>query len=86
MSNLPKMFCRLGEALYGPRWKSELGLALGVTRNRIQNWSDGSSRIPPEILATLRDVTNKRRNEVLAAWQGFRGAVDPTSENDGALS
>lgn len=56
----PAVFAQIGEALYGDRWKSELGRDLGVTYRTIQNWCLGASPLPADLVGRLRPVVRSR--------------------------
>jgi len=40
------LFCRVGGALYGPRWQSELARDLGVSDRTVRRWAAGEQPIP----------------------------------------
>jgi len=40
------LFCRVGAALYGPRWQSELARDLGVSDRTVRRWAAGEQPIP----------------------------------------
>jgi hypothetical protein len=55
------LFCRLGEALFGPEWMAPLGAALdGVAPRTIARWASGYSRIPPNVQFEIRDLVRQR--------------------------
>jgi hypothetical protein len=37
----PALFIEIGEALYGPRWHSEMAREIGVSRMTIHRWATG---------------------------------------------
>ena len=50
---LPKMLAAAGPALYGERWQSEIGRALGVTDRTVRRWAAGETApddIRPKVL------------------------------------
>lgn len=50
---------RVGEALYGPRWKSDMARALGVTYRTLQRWCvEGSC--PDPVFSKLRVIVRAR--------------------------
>jgi len=58
-----------GQALYGERWQSELGAALGYTdkgRN-VRRWINGDRPIPERIWPLLRDLMRTREGELADA-------------------
>lgn len=51
---------KIGEALYGPRWQSELARDLDVNDRTVRRWASGES-VPPETLeARLRALVSER--------------------------
>lgn len=51
-----------GEALYGPRWQSEMALRLNVNKRTIGRWLSGASPIP---LGLREDLFNLLRHRVM---------------------
>lgn len=49
-----------GEALFGPRWKSELARALGVTDRTMRRWDAGTHPIPDTLAADLAKLKSDR--------------------------
>lgn len=54
----------VGEALYGPRWQSELARLRGVDLRRVQRWAKGEFRVPAGIWGELRADLEARRGEL----------------------
>jgi hypothetical protein len=52
----PQLLREAGEALYGPRWQSELSRELGVTDRTMRRWAAGEFSIPEAVSAELRDI------------------------------
>ena len=50
----PKTLRHVGEALYGPRWASDLSRALGVALRTVQRWHVGDRGIPATLSDDLR--------------------------------
>lgn len=60
-----EVLARVGEALYGPRWQSELARALGVSDRTMRRWVAGDE--PPDgVLGDLAALM-KERTKALAA-------------------
>lgn len=60
------LLSRVGVALYGPRWKSDLARDLGVTYRTLQRWCvEGSC--PDDVFDKLRTVLRLRLEAVVAA-------------------
>lgn len=55
-----------GEALYGPRWQSDLARALNVSDRTVRRWGAGQNEIPAGVWAELRTLL-KTRGMALAA-------------------
>lgn len=49
-----------GEALYGPRWVTELARALDVNERTVRRWAAGTSPIPAGAYADLLRLTQER--------------------------
>lgn len=56
----PTLLARCGEALYGPRWQSELARDLGVTDRTMRRWAAGDQPIPAGLNIDLLRVTMER--------------------------
>lgn len=55
---------RIGEALYGPRWQSELARALGVSDRTMRRWAAGDYAPPPGARDDLAALLRARRAEL----------------------
>ena len=49
-----------GEALYGPRWQSEMARDLGVNKRTIGRWLSGVSAVPAGLRNDLRKLVGAR--------------------------
>lgn len=49
-----------GNALYGPRWQSELARELDVSIRTMQRWAAGTADVPGGLYADLLCLTQKR--------------------------
>lgn len=56
---------KAGEALFGPRWQSDLARELKVTDRTVRRWADGEFEIPAGAWRDLRALV-KERGEALA--------------------
>jgi hypothetical protein len=54
----------VGEALYGPRWQSELSRDLNVAVRTVQRWDAGERGIPASLGDDLCDLLVRRRNKI----------------------
>lgn len=51
MSN--RLFRRTGEALFGPRWQSDMARELGVSDRTIRDWLSGAADVPRGVYGDL---------------------------------
>lgn len=49
----PTQFAKIGEALYGPSWRTALADALKVGERTVRRWEKGDSPIPDGLIADL---------------------------------
>ncbi len=54
----------IGEALYGPRWQSELARALGVSIRTAQRWAQGAHEPPRGVYAELAAIAAARSKDL----------------------
>jgi len=57
-----------GEALYGPRWQSDIARDLGVSDRTVRRWDAGQNAIPPGVWANIRALL-KERGRALASMR-----------------
>lgn len=50
----------VGEALYGPRWQSDLARDLDVSDRTVRRWVAGAVRMPPGVVTDLRRLCDER--------------------------
>lgn len=62
----PDELREIGEALYGPGWKSPLADLLGFDYRRIKHWMDRTRSIPPGVAAELAAELRRRGKQALA--------------------
>lgn len=60
----PENLQRVGEALYGPRWASDLARDLGVALRTVQRWHSGDRGIPPTLSDDLVVLLRSRQIEI----------------------
>lgn len=53
-----------GEALYGPRWQSEMSRALAVDDRTIRRWVAGDSPVPAGVAVDLLRLLIERADEI----------------------
>jgi DNA-binding transcriptional regulator YdaS (Cro superfamily) len=49
-----------GEALYGPRWQSDLARDLGVSDRTMRRWAGGADDLPAGVATDLRRLCEAR--------------------------
>lgn len=49
-----------GEALYGPRWQSDLSRDLNVSDRTVRRWDAGQNEIPAGVWTEIRDLLTAR--------------------------
>ena len=68
---MDKLLIEAGEALYGPRWQSELARALGVSDRTVRRWLTGQNAVPKGVYADLNTLVQDRSAVLHAlAWSG----------------
>jgi DNA-binding transcriptional regulator YiaG len=55
---------RYGEALYGPRWQSELARALDVSGRTVRYWLAGTHPIPDGVQSEIRRIVSSKLREL----------------------
>ncbi|WP_176400280.1 hypothetical protein [Sphingobium sp. Z007] len=66
---------RIGEALYGPRWISEMARQKGINLRTMQRWAAGQSEGPPTLYAELADDLDEQAGLLRALAQDVRAHV-----------
>ena len=73
------LLCRIGEALYGDRWQTQLAKALGTSSRIVRRWVSCEAQIPwpllDEILPSLFQAKADQLTRVcdeLAEWRAVR--------------
>lgn len=59
-----RLLKRCGEALYGPRWQSEVARDLEVSDRTVRRWMDGSSDVPDGVYLELLGMCQERAAEL----------------------
>jgi len=55
-----RLLVETGEALYGPRWQSDLARDLGVSDRTVRRWAAGTHDMPPGVCADLLRLAVER--------------------------
>lgn len=59
-----RLLKRCGEALYGPRWQSEVARDLDVSDRTVRRWVDGSQDVPDGVYLELHRLLTERAAEI----------------------
>jgi len=59
-----RLLKRVGEALYGPRWQSEVARDLEVSDRTVRRWVDGSYDVPDGVYLDLLALCQERVAEL----------------------
>src|SRR5690606_6365951 len=65
----PGKLSRIGNALYGPRWQSDLARDLGVADRTVRAWVAGDRRPAPGVWIDLERLVRERRGALDALLQ-----------------
>lgn len=57
---MSRLLVECGEALYGPRWQSELARDLAVSDRTVRRWVAGTSEVPSGLWVDLLRLTQER--------------------------
>lgn len=57
---MSRLLVEAGEALYGPRWQSELARDLDVSIRTMQRWAAGTTDVPAGLYLDLLRLTQER--------------------------
>ncbi len=60
----PQLLREAGEALYGPRWQSDLSRDLNVSDRTMRRWAAGEWDVPQTAQAELRTLLSARRASI----------------------
>ncbi len=67
-----KLLERAGEALYGPRWQSELARAINVSDRTMRRWVAEPYEIPSTVWDEIGALLGRRRAEIDAVQAEIR--------------
>ena len=60
----PTLLTKCGEALYGPRWQSELSRDLDVDDRTMRRWVSGDSPVPVGVNVDLLRLLTERAADI----------------------
>jgi hypothetical protein len=73
---LSALLRRCGEALYGPRWQTDLAGELGVADRTIRRWSSGVDDLPAGVYTDLMRLMTERAAALDALAEECKRAND----------
>lgn len=71
---MSRLLVECGEALYGPRWQSELARDLAVSDRTVRRWVAGTSEVPAGLWLDLLRLTQERAALLDALSERLRAA------------
>jgi len=74
---MSRLLRETGEALYGPRWQSELGRDLDVSDRTIRRWAAGVDDLPPGVAMDLWRLCLERAQRLDALAERLKVASTP---------
>lgn len=66
---MSRLLAECGEALYGPRWQSDMARGLGVSDRTMRRWVAGTHDVPRGVYTDLLRLTQERA-ELLESLAG----------------
>lgn len=57
---MSRILVEAGEALYGPRWQTDLARDLGVSDRTVRRWAAGTQEMPQGAYTDLLRLTQER--------------------------
>ena len=72
-----KLLSDVGEALYGPRWQTELARDLGIADRTMRRWIAGDSEPAPGVWLDLLRITQERAMALDAVADRLKLAATP---------
>lgn len=57
---MSRLLVESGEALYGPRWQSDLARDLAVSDRTVRRWAAGTHEVPAGLWVDLLRLTQER--------------------------
>lgn len=72
---MSRLLVECGEALYGPRWQSELARDLEVSARTVRRWAAGTHEAPSGLWVDLLRLTQERAAVLDALAPRLRSAA-----------
>lgn len=74
---MSRILLECGEALYGPRWQSELARDLGVADRTVRRWVAGATQVPTGVYVDLLRLVTERAAALDALAERLPAAGGP---------
>lgn len=71
------LLVKTGEALFGPRWQSDLARELDVSDRTVRRWVAGADDLPPGVAMDLLRLVTDKLGALEAVEQRLRRATAP---------
>lgn len=71
------LLTQVGEALYGPRWQSEMARELGVADRTVRRWVAGEMEPPAGVWDDLLGLVGERQGALRLLVSPLRQAAKP---------
>ena len=71
---MPKL-SRIGDALYGPRWQSDLARALGVSDRTMRRWA-AVDEMPPQYQPAVGKLIKRRIKALQSTYLSLTARAD----------
>lgn len=72
-----KLLRETGEALYGPRWQSEIGRDLNVSDRTIRRWLAGADDVPAGVALDLLRLCDEKSQAIDDVRDRLRSTATP---------
>jgi len=72
-----KLLTDVGEALYGPRWQSDLARDLIISDRTVRRWAAGIDDLPPGVALDLLRLCHARGQAIDDVVERLRLAATP---------
>lgn len=72
-----KLLKDAGEALYGPRWQSDIARDLKVSDRTVRRWATGADDLPPGVALDLWRISMERADDLERVCERLKVASTP---------
>jgi hypothetical protein len=77
MAAPPDLLARVGQALYGERWQTQLARALGVADRTVRRWVAGEDAPRAGVWTDLLEILARHQAELANLTEPLRAAAEP---------